>query len=456
MEKITITGGYFVNLGATLGRGNSHTPLYLQRKPAYIEQLKELYNGYVVFYDTVEHRAWLVNGANALLHLVRASLRHDSKGPLKSDFLFNFKELYEAPPCSSFAALEVLKNPLNMKLEIFCNEDELWTEEVKDENGGHIIRYEKKKFTKVRFQDRVNQMYIYLKQIQEHHTKLSGPGMPLRITARNQLEGFDFMEIATGSSPIDPRYTTLKPSGKGWVDFTRTIHAPTLFGRGFGDLLRPADNSNKLCALWGAVPAGNDYLAACTSDLANILAWKGDVDATPMKLASGIYWHKAHKLFEDCECKGEATKRRLFPQRKTCDRVQVLLPPSLGRKQHPGLLGTGGAVIFGRSTRYPWRWPDHGLPEQELEEKHEQESEAVNTNHEIVNAGGTGASNGAPSSSSFAATLSTSQQGTAEESRAVSSTSATSITLEERPTPSITLETSTTQRSSEPPSKKQD
>jgi hypothetical protein len=71
-----------------------------------------------------------------------------------------------------------------------------------------------------------------------------------------------------------------------------------------------------------------------------------------MELANGIYWHKPDKLFEPCKCNS-----------KSCDRVQVLMPASLGLKRHPQPFGCDdGAVIFGRSKRFPWHWPSTGDP----------------------------------------------------------------------------------------------
>ncbi|EON64653.1 hypothetical protein W97_03886 [Coniosporium apollinis CBS 100218] len=284
-EKLSITGGKFVNVGASFARGNKDTPLYLKRSSSYVEQLKFARGKFAVFYDTAECRAWLTNGASALLHLVRASLRHDSLDRLNSNFLFRFEELRETDHVhGADAAIQVLADRHNMELEVFPREDEVWTEEVIDANG-KSSRETKRKVTKVRFQDRVNDIYHIFEQIQEHQEILSGPGMPLRTTPRQQLEGFDFMDIVTGDSPLIPRVTNLKPSGKGWVDFTRAIQAVTLLGRGFGDLIKPSDGSNRLCASWNLVPVGKNYLTACTSDLVEVLKRKGDIEAVPMKLA---------------------------------------------------------------------------------------------------------------------------------------------------------------------------
>ncbi|KAH8589300.1 hypothetical protein B0O99DRAFT_637318 [Bisporella sp. PMI_857] len=161
------------------------------------------------------------------------------------------------------------------------------------------------------------------------------------------------MDIVDSQHDIRPRVVILKSSGKGWVDFTRSIRAITLIGRGFGEFIKPARDANALCKQWRQVPIGKDYLVACTSTLKEICRKYGDHESRPMELANGIFWHRPDRLFDACECK----------LLKSCDRVQVLLPPSLGTKNHPQPFGyLKGAVIFGRSKRLPWVWPSKGPP----------------------------------------------------------------------------------------------
>jgi hypothetical protein len=136
------------------------------------------------------------------------------------------------------------------------------------------------------------------------------------------------------------------------VDLTRSIRAITLLGKGFGEIIKPSKDANSLCQNWKHVPTGKDYLVARTSTLKEICKRHGNHSSNPMELANEIYWHKPDKLFEPCECKSAS-----------CDRVQVLLPASLGSKRHPQPFGyDNGAVIFGRSRRFPWHWPSEGDP----------------------------------------------------------------------------------------------
>lgn len=192
------------------------------------------------------------------------------------------------------------------------------------------------------------------------------------------------MDIVDGQNNLLPRVATLRSSGRGWVDFTRSINAITLLGRGFGELIQPFKDSNEYRKHWKSVPEGMDYLVACTSMLWDICKKYGDRDSKPLELASGVYWHKPDKLYESCEC---STGDDLAP----CERVQVLLPKLSTRKK----LGEpfeklDGAVIFGKSKRFPWTWPNVGdpipgdEPDHEIENSEEAESRGLETNTRSV------------------------------------------------------------------------
>jgi hypothetical protein len=375
MEKVSISGGKFITGGIIFGQGNRDNPLHLKREPNYIKQLHHARRKHVVFYDVETRRAWFLNGASALLHLVRACLTYAGSHELFSrGFKFRFEDLYEpvAEHKETFA-FEVLEKPHNRDLIIY--EDWKPGYEATLDADGAITEVTKLKDGHFRFRDQVDEIYHILEQIQEFQIKMTDT---IRFTARDRIEGFDFMDIATGEDPIHPRAMHLRSSGRGWVDFTRSLNAVTLFGGDFGELFKPAEGSNKLCKPWAQVPIGRDFLAASISDLAEILKKNGKALERSMKLINGIYWHKADKLFESCECEVPPSRKawKLVRSGTTCDRVQVLLPPSLGRKGHPGPLEIKGAVIFGKSEKYKLHWPNQGNPKEPGAEEADSDSES--------------------------------------------------------------------------------
>jgi hypothetical protein len=219
--------------------------------------------------------------------------------------------------------------------------------------------------------DKVLRIHHTLEQIIAHQCNVDsedGVGFRLKSTPRKQLEGFNFMDVATDTAPCWPLVTTIKGTGRGWADFIRAIHAITLFGRGFGEILRPLDPS-RLCSPWASVPKHQDYLAVCCADLESVFVKQGDRRNSPWRLVDDIYWVRRDKTFEHCKCDVGVSGKQ------GCDRVQLFLPSlSFTRKlwgkrlQSPASLAGQGAIILGHSSKLPLRWgakddPEEGDPE---------------------------------------------------------------------------------------------
>ncbi|KAF2186242.1 hypothetical protein K469DRAFT_687236 [Zopfia rhizophila CBS 207.26] len=247
LEKVSLSAGKVINVGANLAIGVREVPLHLKREGSYVDQIQDAYNNYVILYDVDEKRAWMVNGATALLHIVRASLHDTLTGKFKSHSIFKPEDLKEAAvQHTSDSAIDVLTCRSNMELEIARDKDEIWTETTKSEDGSEH-RVTKRKEKSVYFQDIVDQKWHILEQILDQQSKKITNGVKMGIPGRQYLEGFDFTDVATRIQDLHPKATVLQARGKAWVDFTRSVSAITLFGRGFGELIRPAKESNKLC-----------------------------------------------------------------------------------------------------------------------------------------------------------------------------------------------------------------
>ena len=188
---------------------------------------------HVFLYDTEARCAWLVDGANALIHLTRTQV---SRKPYGDDphILKSFP--HTDPSQGPGAALVVLNNIAITNYTIY-----------EDAPG---FGQSPSAGLKWGLKDVVLQNWHLLGQMQDYQINLSGPGMPIRLSDWDRLEGFGFLDMISGKSTIPPRTATLRASGRGWVDFTRQIAAITLFARGFGELIRPNENSNALCRAW--------------------------------------------------------------------------------------------------------------------------------------------------------------------------------------------------------------
>jgi hypothetical protein len=340
-----------------------------------------------VFYDRDDRRAWLVDGASGLLHLLRASIKNFQDDRRLRLLLCYDEEAFEEanePHTGSDAAFEVLTNTNNRALPVYLNKREVWRERT-TKLGTTVEDVQKEKTTMFCLEDRIEQLCHTLGQIIAHQDDMSverGVGFKVKLSPRRQLEGFDFMDAATSHGTLWPKVVTLCAKGAGWVDFTRTIHAVTLFGTGFGQLFRPTtagDEGSCGTCLWnGEVPKGRDFLATTVSDIKEILKKKGSMHTKPWRLADKIYWHTPDKLFEPCKCCPRGPGRDPVQH----DRVQVLLPATFLKLWARGLrsptsLPARGAVIFGHSVKFPLRWGSRGDPEKGEPEPPTEEFEAL-------------------------------------------------------------------------------
>lgn len=347
--------------------GKRDKAVHIHSRDDYIMRLKWIAKKFVVFYDLQDQRAWLLDGASALLHLVRASLRHDKNDFFKDLFLFDETSVQEPhdPFTGKHAAIRFLTNELNISLPLFAKPKEFKMEETTTDAGARaqIHSSTRKNYS---LKDRIGDVYEILEQIMSHQADVlcqDGVGFRVKHTLRRQLEGFDFMDVATDEDPLWPRVATIKSRGRGWVDFTRALHAITLFGNGFGELLRPSqglDNCSK-CLTNVEVPKGEDYLAVCTAELQVLLEKRGSRNTNPWRLIDEIYWYTPDKAFEQCQCRRSSTKKH--------DRIQVILPASfpgfwVRDLRSPKDLPAQGAVLFGHSWKFPLRWKDYGVPEE--------------------------------------------------------------------------------------------
>lgn len=360
-QNISISAGKYVTIGTNLLLGIAEKPVHISFGDDYLRTLLMIDNRHFVIYDTDDRRAWLVRGASLILHILRASIRYDKKDRrLRSFIQIDEDDIVEATDSSSSNAFEVLSTESNLELPFYPRPRDTKEKQVARLGAKMEVTVETTS-SYICLKDRVSAICHILGLLMGHQDDVSsenGVGFRLRSTPRRQLEGFDFMDLAAEMGTLWPKVQTLNHRGRGWVDFTRAIHAVTLFGRGFGDLIRPVEGRRPChaCHWHGHLPRGNDYLAMGTRELQEIAETSGDISSRPVRLIDGIYWYTPDQAFDPCHCSSVDHH----------DRVQVLLPKKLIKQAlggpNTGHLPTDGAVIFGHSKKYPVRWPPQGDP----------------------------------------------------------------------------------------------
>ncbi|KAK4452767.1 hypothetical protein QBC34DRAFT_345840 [Podospora aff. communis PSN243] len=381
LEKVSFSVGQIVTGGCQFSVGHKDIPVRITRG-GYIAKLRWIRQRYFTLWDVDESRGWLVDGASTLLHLLRASLHQSSTDDFSSEFIFDESKFCEPnQPFKKGAALEVLLNKTNRALDLYREEEKTGVVE-------HVLpdgRIQSKPHTRVRtttVQDRTEELYETLEKLVDHKhlVEASYKGADAKPRFHDRLEGWDFADLAEDRDPFHLKVATL-PAHKfntTWVDYTRAIPAVTLFGRGFGDLIRPSIESsppqkhhcpqaNNICRGWASVPKDQNYLCVSVADLQITTDRIGDPSTNPFTLAPGISWHvnpAGASPFSRCPCQRpntlstQTTPTTRHPVQELAPSTMNFLynrdtafPPDLSA--HPN-----GALIFGTPTRnWPWKTP---------------------------------------------------------------------------------------------------
>lgn len=319
--------------------GAKDTPEHIARK-GNIRRLKWMSTKFVLLWDERDKRGWLVNGTTALLHIVRAFLSHAKEDNFKSAFQFKDEDFQEAKvPFTADSAIAVLLNPVNRRLKLY------------DEEEGDGDEYLLK--------TQIDHFYNILEQLIEYQADIAGlNGSKLGNNPRRFLEGWDFEDVAKECPTIYPRVATIGDAGKGWVDFIRAIHAVTIVGRGFGDIIRPTGRDH--CDSWATLPTKRYYIASCVSDLDRLLKEAGSHQDGHELLCDNLIYHAPASVYRPCQC-------RVTPGRKHCEPVRTLIPSAMSTaipfRKSATKLQELGAVILGYSSHFPLIWGDTGPPE---------------------------------------------------------------------------------------------
>ncbi|KAL2845227.1 hypothetical protein BJY01DRAFT_247813 [Aspergillus pseudoustus] len=262
----------------------------------YAEQILWVSKRFVVLYDAEAKRSWLVDGASALLHLVRASLKEDEAYQVDDDLIYSPQNLQKLPPTiiGREAARKTLTSAANARVKIYASSGQT-------------------------FRDRVERVFHILEQCFGHQDRVSRERSAIvgvSTTGRECFEGFDFMDVAMNNPEVHARAHADQGYRPSWLTLTTKIGAIILFGRNFKDLIIPK-GGNKICAAWSEVPANADYLTVCASDLKDIVEKQGNPKSSPLKLVDDVYWQPSDLIYESCNCDKD--------KQQSCNHAQTLL-----------------------------------------------------------------------------------------------------------------------------------
>lgn len=385
LEKVSFSVGQIVTGGCQFGVGHKDIPVRIIRG-GYIAKLRWIRQRYFTLWDVDENRGWLVDGASTLLHLLRASLHQSSTDDFSTEFLVEESQFCEptSQPFQTGAALEVLLNQTNRALVLYREEQKTETIE-RFLPDGKIESTPQIRVQTTTIQGRTEELYETLEKLVDHKTRVEAAytGVNAKPRLHHRLEGWDFADLAGDRDPFHLKVATLPTHAISttWVDYTRAIPAVTLFGRGFGDLIRPSTicPEKQICQdSWATVPRDQHYLCVALADLRIITDRIGDASTNPLTLAPGITWHAdtnpsgagGSSPFNRCACEGSSKSPSPFRANTPTHHgppIQELAPSVMNflynRDNTASLAGADllsaypdGALIFGTPSTRKWQW----------------------------------------------------------------------------------------------------
>ena len=183
----------------------------------------------VTLYDFEDRRAWLVSALDVLLHTMatRNSQRPYMIGGRSVHLRFTQPHLRDA---TRQALLQ------NKSIQL-VDDSEYY------------------------YKDAILEVWSQLEAMIDETVRMAqSPGVPIRNPFHDTLRGWEFMSLVE-ETPISPMKTrNVKRTSGEWVGLVKDLAAVTLFGRGFGELIRPI-RVEGLCQQWQCLPKGHDYLA---------------------------------------------------------------------------------------------------------------------------------------------------------------------------------------------------
>lgn len=160
------------------------------------------------------------------------------------------------------------------------------------------------------------------------------------------LYGFEYLNLIQSSTSETHLLTERLMSDCGqWPDLADYLDATALFGRDFGEVLSPSQNS-RVCHSFQQLPIGKDYLATDARIIQKLLQ-RNSCATTPWRLTStDLVWMAVQNPFQTCKRKTANSHIRC----SSCNPIQQLKKGSnvrnaIERDSLPAL--DTGALIFG-------------------------------------------------------------------------------------------------------------
>lgn len=321
--------GSIIKPGAFIDAANDVTPLpWHSSVHAGVKGLSKilrfLKDQFILLWDMLDGRGWLVNGVNVLSHLLRTSLAAED-GPAST---FDVTCLVESNhACARKAAEAFLANDGNLKQKISASSF----------NGSDFELVG----------DRVTELwhvlemaFAYQELVDPASYQSSMQGTP------TLLEGYDFLNLSSLVKKASPSMAVLPACTESWVNLLKAWNTVTLFGEGFGELISPVEDS--CCERWNQLPKDSFYIASSTADIMQLMKLKGNHRLKPPRLSCNpdILWYSLYGSSDHCGCQdtGMQWQRKSFVQTAWSLDSLPIIPNAFDLESY-----AEGAIVFGHN-----------------------------------------------------------------------------------------------------------
>ncbi|TKA61242.1 hypothetical protein B0A55_12217, partial [Friedmanniomyces simplex] len=362
LGNLNISISKLVGVSTTFVKGKKDIPVALRGNRSYKDKVKSAGDWTAMFYDSLSRRAWLLDSASALLHISRAWLV-SHKSDLNLHALANADEddgtelLSVLNDIGGFkwpgqfdgrqSALLALYNDYNGRLRLWRNE-RAETETTRDVETGKVTTNLKTTVTWTRWRDIVEEKYGSLEIMHDHIVRSRYcPTADVKLPFGDRtLEGYEFRDIVSGATPLEPHVTELLPSAGAWPGWCVKSSFIPIFGSDFGELIKPAATSNEQrCGKMSLFPTDLDYLATPVSILASMNGKTHTGEAGCISLGDSATWKDPESSLRKCHCEQGACQvnvARLYTGSVKIRKPGPDIPPEAIWTRYGR-----GAVIFG-------------------------------------------------------------------------------------------------------------
>jgi hypothetical protein len=327
LATLSINGGKLLTVGTTFNVGHKDVAPALKSSEAQVYELQidAASKMTVLFYSTEDRRAWLLDGASALVHLARVWLASTSAVRLSMEKIEGLQYIRGHGGGSSAVAVLMA----NKDFKIFEDSEvkhEATTPDSPSDAGnsaadsGYLsgISRTSSNTTSEGSTKRTTTWWTYKALIVElwrnleamkdklDKLKMQGPEVSFRMPSTGEiLTGWDTVDFLSPRRPLQARFVGLKSESRRWIKFTKEISAIPLMAQGFGDLIAPSTELH-VCKSMQFLPKERDLLAVPLSVLLltakRYLRWENENSRECVRISDSTFMYGFHPVAKDCRC----------------------------------------------------------------------------------------------------------------------------------------------------------